>query len=259
MSKRIKKYEGFINENSYVDEFKILYDKAPQGLQKIIDATKDIKQSPQWHPEGDVHTHIRLVTNRLHNTFNDINLTLAGLFHDLGKVRTTEWDEEKQKWTAHGHEDDSKSIAHSYSDWIKKLGGDTNIIEFIIQNHMRIKYLDDFRLQEKIAFTNHPLFDWVHKFMSADYGGNGLECKPLTDISHIEKEISEHNKREKENKIISSKFNGKILMDLYPELKGKSLGDAITGFKRHIGDFREYALNTSKEDILKDFKVFYLN
>ena len=252
-------YNGFVNESSYVDEFQILYDKAPDKLKEEIDATKHIEQSPKWHPEGDVYIHTRLVTNRLHNCYHDINLTLSGLLHDLGKVRTTIWDDDKETWTAHGHEDDSAKIANTYKNWIIKMGGDPKIVDFIIQNHMRIKYLDEFRLQEKIRFINLPLFPYVHKFATADYGGTGLECKPLMDLTEIEKEVSEFNKKEEENRIISSKFNGRILMDLYPELMGKKLGDAITGFKKHIGDFREYALSTDKDKILKDFDVFYTN
>jgi hypothetical protein len=47
-------------------------------------------------------------------------------------------------------------------------------------------------------------------------------------------------------------------MDIYPELKGKELGDAINGFKKYIGDdFELYALTTNKEDILNDFAEFY--
>ena len=254
---RIKKYNSFINENSYIDEFKLLYDSAPQDLKDIVDATKNIEQSKEWHPEGDVYVHTRLVTNRLQNCYNDINLSLAGFFHDLGKVTSTDWNEEKQSWTAHGHEDDSSDIVDKYEDWILALGGDIEIIKFIVENHMRIKYLDEFRLQQKISFLNEPLFDYVLKFTTADYGGTELECQPLMDISEIEKEISKYNEREEENKIISSKFNGKILMDLYPELKGKTLGDAISGFKKQFDDFTVYALSMNKEQILKDFKEYY--
>jgi len=257
---RIKKYTGFINENSYVDEFKLLYDKAPQDLKDIVDATKAIEQSKKWHPEGNVHTHTRLVTNRLHNCYNDINLDLGGFFHDLGKIKATDWDDENQNWTAYGHEDDSTSIVQSYGNWIESLGGDPIIVKFIVKNHMRIKFLDEFRLQQKISFVSNPYFEYVHKFTTADYGGTELDCKPLMDLSKLEQEISEYNEREEKKKIISSKFNGRILMELYPELKGEKLDNAITGFKRYIGeDFEEYAITTSKENILKDFTEFYLN
>jgi len=254
---RIKKYSNFINESSYIDEFKLLYDSAPQDLKDIVDATKDIEQSKEWHPEGNVYIHTRLVTNRLQNCYNDINLSLAGFFHDLGKVTTTDWNEEKQSWTAHGHEDDSANIVHKYEDWILALGGDPKIIDFIVKNHMRIKYLNDFRLQEKIKFLNEPFFEYVHKFSTADYGGTELECKPLMDLSKIEQQISEYKEREEKNKIISSKFNGRILMELYPELKGEKLGDAISGFKNQFDDFTQYALAMDKEKILKDFDIYY--
>lgn len=255
---RIKKYNGFISESSYIDEFKILYDKAPQSLKDIVDATKLIEQSEEWHPEGNVYIHTRIVTNRLHNAYNDINLSVAGFLHDLGKIRTTDWNEEKQSWTAYGHEDDSSSMVHSYDKWIKDLGADPIIVNFIVKNHMRIKYLDKFRLQQKINFVNEPYFDYVHKFTTADYGGTELECQPLMDLSKLKDEISEYNEREEKKKIIASKFNGRILMELYPELKGEKLGNAITGFKKYMGaDFEFYALTTSKEDILQDFKEYY--
>jgi len=255
---RIKKYNGFINEGAYVDEFKILYNLAPQGLKDEIDASRLIEKSEKWHPEGNVYTHTRLVTNRLYNKYHDPNLTISGLLHDLGKVRTTNYDEEKESWTAHGHEDDSVKISKSYREWIEEMGANPKIVEFIIKNHMRIKYLDEFRLPQKVNFINEPYFEYVHKFTTADYGGNGLECEPLMDLSKLEQQVEDFNKREKENKIISSKFNGRILMELYPELKGKILGDTITNFKKYIGDdFELYAITTSKEDILQDFADYY--
>jgi len=237
--------------------FKEIYNKVPIKLKFIVDQTKHIKQNPLWHPEIYVYDHIVYVTNRLDKKYHDINLTLSGFFHDLGKVKTTIWDEDKESWTAHGHEDDSANIVHTYNNWIKKMGGNPEIIEFIVLNHMRIKYLDEFRLQEKIRFLNEPLFPYVHKFATADFGGTELECKPLMDLSVIEQEISDHNIKEEKNKIISSKFNGRILMGLYPELKGKKLGDAIYGFKKYFDDFESYAIDTSKEQILQDFDFYY--
>lgn len=257
MTNKIKNFDGFINESAYVDFFQILYDKAPLKLREIVDATKLVEQSPKWHPEGNVLIHTRLVTNRLHNTYNDINLSLAGFFHDLGKIKATEWDEKKESWTASNHETYSSDITKSFGNWVEEQGGDLSIVIFTVEKHMRIKFLDDFRLQEKIKFTNEPFFDYVLKFNSADYGGTGLECRPLLDLTQIEKDISEFNKRQEENKIISSKFNGKIIMDLYPELKGKKLGDAISLFKSQSDDFTLYGLNTSKEQILSDFDEYY--
>ena len=46
-------------------------------------------------------------------------------------------------------------------------------------------------------------------------------------------------------------------MDLYPNLKGKDLGNAINGFKNQSDDFTWYGLNTPKDQILMDFDKFY--
>ena len=264
MKKVIKKFIEYIKESSYVDYFGILYEKAPKKLREIIDSTKHVNQNPLWHPENDVYTHTRLVTNRLANAYpNNKNLLLAGLFHDLGKIETTKWDEIKQSWTARGHEDISVKIVDQYQNWIKKMGGNPTVVRNIVQNHMRIKYLDEFRLQNKIEIVNNPNFNDVIKFNSADYGGDSLGVKPLEDMSGLYKEIENYQKKQKINKIVNSKFNGNIIMEIYPHLKGKDLGDAITQFKKHIEDkfnmdFYDFVLDNDEDFILNEFNLFII-
>lgn len=258
----VKKFLEYIKESTYVDYFKILYNNAPESLKLLIDSTKGIQQNPVWHPEGVVYIHIRLVTNRIGNVYpQDKNLLLAGLFHDLGKVTTTEWDENKQSWTARGHEDISVKIVNEYENWIKQMGGNPTVVRNIVQNHMRIKYLDEFRLQNKIDLVNNPNFEDVLKFNSADYGGNGLGVKPIQDLSELYKEIEDYNKKIEINKLVNLKFNGNIIMQMYPNLKGKELGDAITRFKNYIEEkfnmeFNGFVLYNDKDFILNQFNSF---
>src|SRR6056297_3600997 len=94
----------------YIDMFTYLYEKAPNELKNIIDSTEFALQNNEWHPEGHTLTHIKYVTNRLYNNFNDINLTLSGLFHDLGKAEVTYWNPKTKNWAAGGHEDISNDI-----------------------------------------------------------------------------------------------------------------------------------------------------
>lgn len=262
MNKIMKRFLQFIKESAYVDYFGILYENAPKKLRKLIDSTKGVKQNPLWHSEGDVYVHSRLVTNRLGNSYpNDKNLLLAGLFHDLGKVETTEWNEEKQSWTARGHEDVSSTIVDYYASWIENMGGNVEIVKIIVENHMRIKYLDEMRTQSKIELVSNPSFNEIVKFNSADFGGSDLECKPLMNISNIKKEITEFKKNEEETKIINNKFNGNLIMGIYPYLKGKDLGDVISKFKNFINsefniDFKEYILKNDKDSIFNIFNNF---
>ena len=72
-----------------VTSFKELFAKLPNDLKKRIYALKNIDQNKVYHPEGNVLKHTITVVNRaLKHSPNDINLALAGLFHDIGKVLT---------------------------------------------------------------------------------------------------------------------------------------------------------------------------
>jgi hypothetical protein len=256
----IKNFNKF-NDKSYEDYFSYLYELAPKELKDLIDSTKEVMQNEVWHPEYDVYEHIRLVVNRLHKTYNDINLDLAGLYHDLGKASTTEWSDEKKSWIAPGHEYVSCEMLDDQSNFVKKMGGDYKLIYYIVENHMKIKYLDNFRIQNKIEILNNKYFNELMKFDSADFGGDELNCKPIRDLSDIKKEIQDYKLIEIENKEISKKFNGNIIMEIYPELKGKELGNAITKFKEYIFNkfnisIRKYILTNKSSDILNEFDLF---
>ena len=255
----IIKYFNFLKENAFMDKFKMLYSVAPEGLKKEIDKTKEIQQNIEWHPEKYVYDHIRYVTNRLHNCYGDINLTLSGFFHDLGKIQTTVFNTEKNTWTAYDHENSSVVTLHKYRDWVIGQGGDFIIIEYVVQNHMRYKYLEDMKLQEQTKMITHPFFSYLQKFSTADYGGDGLNCHPIKDISHIYDKINKIEREKKLSKIINSKFNGRMVMDRYPDIKGPDLGITLTKFKSTFNDFNDYILNTDSEQIMKDFDNFIKN
>lgn len=238
--------------------FDNLYILAPIKLREIIDSTKNIEQNIIWHSENFVYEHIKLVTNRLHNSYNDINLDLSGFFHDLGKAETTKWDISKQSWTAPGHEDVSSKIVIEFKDWIIQMGGDVDIVLYVVQNHMKFKYLNEIRLPNKIKIIDHPYFDYLLKFNSADFGGCDLNTQELMDTANIKKQIDDYKKIIEENKIISSRFNGNMIMIKYPKLKDKELGDTINKFKKYISDtnmdFRKYVL--SNVNIMQEFDKF---
>lgn len=64
------------------------------------------------------------------------------------------------------------------------------------------------------------------------------------------------------NKLISEKFNGNHIMEMFPELKGKELGYAISKYKEMFGtvdEYNEVILEYSFEEICADFKWYYNN
>jgi hypothetical protein len=124
---------------------------------------------------------------------------------------------------------------------------------------MRVKYMDEMRLQEVIKFMNEPYFPYVEKFSTADIGGTGLECEKIPEYKEIKQKISDFELKEKENKIISKRFNAGMIMDKYPELRGEKLGKALANFKSRYDNFRNFVLNNSTEKILTDFDEFMSN
>jgi len=75
---------------------------------------------------------------------------------------------------------------------------------------------------------------------------------------NIYEKIAEFKEKERISKEIASKFNGHIIMELFPELMGKELGKFINTFKSFYGDhFNEYILNTEPETIKDAIKYFY--
>ena len=69
----------------------------------------EVKQDPEWHPEGDVFRHTLLVADRARELIDDlpyakqVTVMLAALAHDFGKPATTEFIDGRTR--SRGHEE----------------------------------------------------------------------------------------------------------------------------------------------------------
>ena len=74
-----------------------------------LKALIDVPQDPEWHPEGDVFVHTRLVIDRAREVIDDlpypkqVTVMLAALSHDFGKPATTELVDGRLR--SRGHEE----------------------------------------------------------------------------------------------------------------------------------------------------------
>ena len=74
-----------------------------------LKALIDVPQDPEWHPEGDVFVHTRLVIDRARELIDDLSypkqvtVMLAALAHDFGKPATTEFIDNRMR--SRGHEE----------------------------------------------------------------------------------------------------------------------------------------------------------
>jgi poly(A) polymerase len=98
---------------------------------------KGVPQSPLWHPEGDVYTHTMLVLDHLlSNKLCAPLIILAAIFHDFGKLTTTEY--QNDGYHSFGHELISTDMA---KDWMTRLKFSNDHIEYVtwlVKNHMKL-------------------------------------------------------------------------------------------------------------------------
>lgn len=113
--------------------------------------------------------------------------------------------------------------------------------------------------QEFIQYINQNSIGKGYQFKRKDAYYNMID-KYFPEACFKNK-IKEFKKKEKERKLIASKFNGNLLMD-WVVLYGKELGQAITNFKYHItnvrgfGDFNSYCMISKPDQIKSDFMNF---
>ena len=148
--------------------FEELVSRAPLEVKDLVEKCATTQQSPTWHPEGDCRRHIKIVYNRALKT-GDLNMVIAALFHDLGKVSTTRPSEKTPgSWSAYGHENESTKILERHRAWVESLGADFTTVHEVVKNHMRIKLIDEMTTPKKNALLSNPYIEFIKKFSEFD-------------------------------------------------------------------------------------------
>ena len=87
-----------------------------------IQSLIDVPQDPEWHPEGDVFVHTKLVIDRARELIDELSyprqvtVMLAALAHDFGKPATTEFIDGRLR--SRGHEEAGVPPTESFLDRI---------------------------------------------------------------------------------------------------------------------------------------------
>jgi poly(A) polymerase len=130
------------------------------GLLKIIlpeiAALHGVEQPQQFHPEGDVFIHTRLMLSHLNKP--SLTLALSVLFHDVGKKPTYSMDADGRiRFNGHEHVG-----ARMTEQILKRLRYSNEIIETVtacVQNHMAFKDAPHMRLSKLKRLLARPTFD----------------------------------------------------------------------------------------------------
>jgi tRNA nucleotidyltransferase/poly(A) polymerase len=118
---------------------------------------KGCEQPPDFHPEGDVFTHTRLMLSLLSETVS-VPLVFAVLFHDLGKPPTMRRDE-TGRIRFSGHESVSAQMAEHIMRRLRFSNEEIEATVAMVQNHMVFKDVQKMRVARLKRFMARETFE----------------------------------------------------------------------------------------------------
>jgi poly(A) polymerase len=131
-----------------------------------------VEQPPQFHPEGDVYKHVRLMFSKIMEP--NLDLALGVLFHDVGKKPTSKTDENGRiRFNEH------ESVgAHMTEEIMTDLRYDNKTIQTVrelVQHHMQFKDVPKMRpstLKRMMARPTFPIELELHRIDCASSHGD---------------------------------------------------------------------------------------
>ena len=124
-----------------------------------IAAMKGVEQPPQYHPEGDVWIHTRLMIEQL-PAGTSPTLAWGVLLHDVGKPPTFRSAEETgDRIRFDRHVDVGVPMAEAICRRLRFSNEDTEQILALVANHMRFKDVEQMKASTLKRFVRLPRFD----------------------------------------------------------------------------------------------------
>lgn len=138
-----------------------------------VEAMKGCEQPPEFHPEGDVFIHTRLMLSLLPPVVS-LPVVLGVLFHDIGKPATGICDE-TGRWRFNGHERVSAQMTVPIMQKLRYSNSVTDDTLELVRNHMAFKDVKAMREAKLKRFLARPTFDEELELHRVDcLGSHGL-------------------------------------------------------------------------------------
>jgi poly(A) polymerase len=113
----------------------------------------DVEQPPQFHPEGDVWTHVKLMLGHLNEA--EPSLAWSVLLHDIGKPATQSFSD---RIRFNGHAAAGARMAEEIGDRLHMAGDLKDRISDLVRNHMKFMNVQDMRPSRLKRFLREPYF-----------------------------------------------------------------------------------------------------
>ena len=131
-------------------------------------------QPPEFHPEGDVYTHTRIMLRML-GDHAPLELCLATLLHDIAKPPTRTFDQEVGRIRFNGHDALGATMAEEI---LRRLRYPNDVIEsvsFMVSRHMQFMNVRQMKVSKLKRFMAAPTFPLEIELHRVDCGSsNGV-------------------------------------------------------------------------------------
>ncbi len=128
-----------------------------QIIPEILDL-KGCEQPPQFHPEGDVFKHVRIMLGLL-EPIAPLPVVLSVLLHDIGKPATFSYDEAAQRIRFNCHAEVGAEMAHAILRRLKFSNAVTEATVEAVRQHMVFKDVQQMRISKLKRFMARPHFE----------------------------------------------------------------------------------------------------
>lgn len=138
-----------------------------------VSSMKGCEQPPEFHPEGDVFVHTRLMLSLLPDTVS-IPLVFSVLFHDIGKPPVFQRDE-TGRIRFNGHESLGASMTEKIFERLRFSNALSEATVAGVKNHMAFKDVRNMRVATLKRFLARPTIDDELELHRVDcLGSHGL-------------------------------------------------------------------------------------
>jgi len=120
-----------------------------------IAAMHGVEQPPQFHPEGDVYKHVRLMLSKIEKP--NLELALGILFHDVGKKPTSKVDE-NGRIRFNGHETVGAEMSEQIMTGLRYDNKTIQTVGELVQHHMQFKDVPHMRPSTLKRMMARPTF-----------------------------------------------------------------------------------------------------
>jgi len=141
-----------------------------QFLPEVLDLI-GCEQPPEWHPEGDVYTHTRIMLGMLPDDA-PLELCLAVLLHDIAKPPTRTIDGDRIRFN--GHDALGATMTEDILRRLKYPNQVVHDVVFMVSRHMQFMHVQQMRTAKLKRFMSAPTFPFeleLHRVDCASSNG----------------------------------------------------------------------------------------